>query len=288
MAEAALARGEAVTVWNRSADKTAPLAKAGARVVKSLVEAAAGQRRVHLALRSDDAVDAVLAELTPALSPDCIVLDHSTTAPDRTRARAERSAAANIRYLHAPVFMSPAGCRQAQGAILVSGPRAWFTEVEPELRRMTGRVIYFGERPEAAATFKLVGNALNLTLLGGLADAYAMAGRLGVTPAAVQRMLADFDLGLIVAGRGARMAEGDFSTQWTLSMARKDLGLMIEAAGEHPLAVWPGLAGRMDALIEQGHGDQDVAVLGRDSLPADPPTQAPPEERARPTRRREP
>ncbi len=131
---------------------------------------------------------------------------------------------------------------------------------------MTGRVVYFGERPDAAATFKLVGNALNLTLLGGLADAYAMAGRLGVTPAQVQQMLAGFDLSLVVAGRGARMAEGDFSTQWTLDMARKDLGLMIDAVGDSPLAVWPGLAQRMDALIEQGHGDTDVAVLGRDSL----------------------
>lgn len=267
MAEAALARGEAVTVWNRSPGKAEALGRRGARVAATAVEAVAGQTRVHLALRSDAAVDQVLAELSSALDPEAIVLDHSTTAPAGTRARAQRARDQGLRYLHAPVFMSPQACRDATGAILVSGPLAWFERVEAELSQMTGRVSYLGERPDAAAAFKLVGNALNLTVLGGLADAYAMGTTLGISPSQVQEMLAGFDLGLVVNGRGARMAAGDFSPHWTLDMARKDLGLMMEAVGDAPLAVWPGLARRMDALIEQGQAQADVAVLGRDAVP---------------------
>ena len=51
-------------------------------------------------------------------------------------------------------------------------------------------------------------------------------------------------------------------------MARKDLRLMIETAGALPLAVLPTVAERMDALIAEGHGAEDVGVLGRDAVSA--------------------
>ena len=61
------------------------------------------------------------------------------------------------------------------------------------------------------------------------------------------------------------MAAGDFTPSFELAMARKDVRLMLETAGDRPLAALPGIASRMDALIEQGHGGDDLAVLGRDA-----------------------
>ena len=60
------------------------------------------------------------------------------------------------------------------------------------------------------------------------------------------------------------MAQGDFATSFALSMARKDVGLMVDAA-DRPLAVLPGLAARMDALVARGEGERDLAVLARDA-----------------------
>jgi 3-hydroxyisobutyrate dehydrogenase len=51
-------------------------------------------------------------------------------------------------------------------------------------------------------------------------------------------------------------------------MARKDLRLMIEAAGTHPLAALPAIGARMDELIAEGYGDEDLAAIGKDSVPA--------------------
>jgi hypothetical protein len=48
-------------------------------------------------------------------------------------------------------------------------------------------------------------------------------------------------------------------------MARKDVRLMIETADSVPLAALPGIAARMDALIAEGHGDEDASVLGAES-----------------------
>ena len=49
-------------------------------------------------------------------------------------------------------------------------------------------------------------------------------------------------------------------------MARKDVRLMIETAGDRPLATLPGIAARMDELIAQGHGAEDLGVIGVDSV----------------------
>jgi hypothetical protein len=44
-------------------------------------------------------------------------------------------------------------------------------------------------------------------------------------------------------------------------MARKDIGLMIEAAGGKRLTVLPPLAQRMDDAIALGHGSEDMAAF---------------------------
>ena len=61
------------------------------------------------------------------------------------------------------------------------------------------------------------------------------------------------------------MVAGDFTPSFELTMARKDVRLMLEAAGEQPLATLPGIAARMDALIADGYGADDLSVIGRDA-----------------------
>ncbi|MCH9686196.1 MAG: NAD-binding protein [Deltaproteobacteria bacterium] len=266
LAQAAAGRGDAVTVYNRTRAKAEALTQFGAVVADSLDAVAQQHTRIHLALTSDAAVDEVLDTLAPHLSPDGIVLDHSTTSIEGTRRRAERWTRRGLHYLHAPVFMSPQACREAKGMMLVSGPEQLVAQVRHELAQMTGALRELGPRPEAAAAFKLGGNALILTVLGGLADVFAMAGAHGFSPQQCSEVFAAFDLRPALAGRGARMAEGDYSTQWSLEMARKDVGLMLDAAGSVPLTMVSALAERMDVLLGQGHGERDVAVLSRDAI----------------------
>jgi 3-hydroxyisobutyrate dehydrogenase-like beta-hydroxyacid dehydrogenase len=62
-------------------------------------------------------VDAVIAAALPGLAPHAIVLDHTTTLPALTAARAARLAVQGVHYLHCPVFMGPAAARKAQGFV---------------------------------------------------------------------------------------------------------------------------------------------------------------------------
>ena len=269
LAQAAAQRGDEVVVWNRTRSKAEALTEFGAEVAADAPTAVAGVRHVHLALTSDAAVDAVLESIMDALEEDAVVIDHSTTSPGGTLARAEKMAAAGKRYLHVPVFMSPEACKAAKGIMLVAGPEPLYQEQLSAIEPMTGRVRWCGEKKDAAATLKLVGNCMLLAMVGGLADAFAIASSNGLGSEDVMGLFADWNPGYMLQGRGARMAEGDFETLWTLTMARKDLGLMKDTAGDDAgLAVLPGLGARMDGVIAEGEGERDVAVLARDSLNA--------------------
>ncbi|MDF1664741.1 MAG: NAD(P)-binding domain-containing protein, partial [Planctomycetota bacterium] len=169
-AEAALGRGEAVTVWNRSPEKAEALKALGASVAPSLKDAAKASDLIHVALTSDAAVDAVLAELAEHLSPEAVIVDHSTNLPEGTAKRAKWCAERSIHYLSAPIFMSPVACREAKGLIVVSGPAQSFERCRASLELMTGKLWYAGAEADRAGKLKLIGNGMILTLLSGLSD----------------------------------------------------------------------------------------------------------------------
>lgn len=266
LAEAAIGRGDEVTVYNRTREKTAPLAALGARVADTPAAAIVGADRIHVALTDDVAVDAVLAACGEGLD-GALVIDHSTTSPAGAAARARALAARGVHFLHAPVFMSPAGCRRAQGMMLCSGPRAIYDGAAEALAAMTGSVRYLGEDPSRAAAYKLFGNAMLIAVIGGLADIFQMARGLEIDPAAALGLFDAFNPLVVLQYRGKAMAAGDFTPGFELAMARKDVRLMLGCMGERESAVLRAIAARMDALIAAGHGAEDLGILGAD-LPA--------------------
>jgi 3-hydroxyisobutyrate dehydrogenase-like beta-hydroxyacid dehydrogenase len=88
-------------------------------------------------------------------------------------------------------------------------------------------------------------------------------------PADALKVLELFNGSALVAARGKTMIGGELSPpNFELAMARKDVRLMIETADSVPLAALPGIAARMDSLIAEGHGNEDLAVLGVESAVA--------------------
>ena len=265
-AEAAAKRGDTVTVWNRSPEKAQALSVFGVSAAATPAEAVRGATRVHLILKDDAAVDEVIQAARPGLAADVVLIDHSTTLPRLTAERAARLQAEGQRYLHCPVFMGPAAARQAQGTMLAAGPQALFDEVKTELAKMTGRLEYLGERPDLGAVNKLLGNTMLIGSWAVLADVLTVAKAGGVAPEDAIRMLGVLDLNNVVALRGGNMARGNFAPSFELAMARKDIGLMLEATGDMPLSTLRSIADRMDQLIAAGHGSDDASVLGIDAV----------------------
>jgi 3-hydroxyisobutyrate dehydrogenase-like beta-hydroxyacid dehydrogenase len=261
MIEAMLRRGDAVAAWNRTAARARPLEVLGAHLAATPAAAVAGAERVHICVSDDAAVDALLAEVLPALGPDALVVDHTTVSPAGTAARAMGCARRGVAFLHAPVFMSPQACREGTGWMLCAGPAGLFARAEPALRAMTGDLWYVGERPDLAAAYKLFGNAMILTIVGGLADVFQLARQLGVRAEDAHALFSRFKPAATIDLRGKSMAAGKFQPGFEMVMARKDVRLMVEAAGGAPLCLLPALAARIDEAIAEGHGSEDVGAL---------------------------
>lgn len=265
-AEAAARRGEQIAVWNRTAEKARALEPLGVRVASTPADAVSGADRVHVVLKDDAVVKQVLDVARPGIGGNTIVVDHTTTQPKSTAERARRLNADGVKYIHCPVFIGPAAAKKGLGTILASGPRDLFEAVKPALSRMAERVEYFGERPDLAAVYKISGNAFIVGVTALAADVFAIASGADVPPSDMLRVLDFLNPSAMINSRGKAMLTGNWTPGFELAMARKDVRLMIETADGNPLAALPGIAARMDAIIAEGHGTDDLAVVGKDSV----------------------
>ena len=239
----------------------------GAVPCASPAEAVRGAVRVHLTLTDDAAVDAVLEAARPGLAPGVVLVDHSTTSPAGTTARAARWAERGVSFQHAPVFMGPVNALEGSGLMLASGDRARFDALAPALSPMTGKLVWVGESVERAAALKLIGNLFLMAMTTGLIDALALAKATGVPPAEAGALFDLFNPGAFVPQRVQRILKADWDhPSWELGMARKDARLMLEAAaaGGQPLTLMPAIAAVMDAFLAEGHGQRDWTVLAKD------------------------
>ncbi len=267
MAERALGLGVKATVWNRTISKARALERFGARVAETAADAVSDAHRVHIVLSDDAAVDAVLGAITKSLRPGTIVIDHSTTSPAGTVQRFEEAKRAGVRFLHAPVFMSPQMAREGVGLMMVSGLTATYEQVRQALTRMSGEIWHVGERPDLAASYKLFGNAMIFAINAGLADVFAMANSLDIAPLDAIGVFSKFNFGLAIPMRAEKMARRDFNAMFELTMAAKDARLMIDAAGSQPLVVLPSVRTRMEQAIAEGHGQHDLVSIAARVVP---------------------
>lgn len=262
-AENLLSKGHTVRVWNRTKAKAEPLGAAGAHVADSPAEAVEGAERVHLILQADDAVEQVIEKLRPGLGDGVPVVDHSTNLPARVAERVPRLAADGVRYLSAPVFMGPQSSREATGLMLVSGDEELTDRLEAALSDMTGKLVRLGPEVDRAAKVKISGNGLLVMLTSTMGDLFRIADGAGMPYEALFALLEQFSP--TPAGMGKRvLASKDGPVGFELTMARKDVQLMIDTAGgPEALTVLPSIAARMDRLIEAGHGAEDFTVVAR-------------------------
>jgi 3-hydroxyisobutyrate dehydrogenase len=259
-------RGEAVQVWNRTPEKARALAADGAVACDSPAEAVRGAARVHLALSDDGSVDAVLEQANPGLTPGAALIDHTTTSPAGTAARAARWTGRGFVFQHAPVFMGPVNALEGTGLMLASGDRGRFDRLAPALQAMTGKLTWVGPQEERAAGLKLIGNLFLMAMTTGLIDALALAKAEGIPPAEAGALFDLFNPGAAVPQRMKRILAADWShPSWELAMARKDARLMLEAAeaGGVALTLIPAIAAAMDAALARGEGQSDWTVLAK-------------------------
>lgn len=266
---AMLQKGDKVKVWNRTAAKAKALESYGAKAFENADEAVKDVDIIHITLKDDAVVDEVLANASRGFKEGATIVDHTTTSArgsiERTRAWKNKG----FTYLHAPVFMGPQNALEGSGFMLVSGDQFVIQKLEPELSKMTGKFMNFGKEEGKAAGVKLTGNVFLLSLTAGISDALAVARAHGIEANEVLTLFNSWNPGAIVPARLKKITEDKFNEpSWELNMARKDAGLMMDAAKEAgvELTTTPSIAAAMDKWIAKGHGNDDWSVIAKDNI----------------------
>jgi 3-hydroxyisobutyrate dehydrogenase len=266
---AMLQKGESVQVWNRTTSKAKALEQYGAKAFDNVTEAVQGADVIHVTLKDDATVDEVLEQASKGIKEGAIIIDHTTTSAKGAVERTTNWKNKGVTYLHAPVFMGPQNALQSTGFMLVSGDQSVISKVEPELSKMTGKLINFGPEAGKAAGFKLLGNSFLISLTAGLADALTLAKVHNIEAGELLNLFNNWNPGSMVPARLQKITEARFDEpSWELNMARKDAGLMMNAANEADarLITIPAVANVMDEWIAKGCGNDDWTVFAKDSL----------------------
>jgi len=267
MATSALRAGIPTIVWNRRPEPTRDLAQLGAEVADTVVDAARRAAIVVTMVTDTDAVISIARDqgMLAALAPGAVWVQMSTIGV----AGIERVAAMvdderpDVMLVDAPVSGSKDPAEQGQLTIFASGP----DEVRP---RVAGLFDALGQRTiwvgavGAGTRLKLVNNTWLAFATEAVATSVALARRLGLETETVAEALGG---GPLVspwqAAKLQRIANDEFSTQFALSLALKDVHLALQAAGDDRFAALTSLADEWQRVVDQGLGGYDLTVVTR-------------------------
>ncbi len=185
--------GHKVAVWNRSADKTKPLADAGASVAATPAELAAKSETVITILTDAGAIDAVYGGPSGLLTGDVtgkLFVEMSTVQPATEVALADKVRAKGAVLVECPVGGTTGPARQGQLIGLMGAAPADADRARPLLQQMCRRIEHCGP-VGAAASVKL---AINLPLMvswQAFGEAFALCRDTGMKPEQLVNLFID-------------------------------------------------------------------------------------------------
>jgi len=267
MARNTLRVGLPTIVWNRDPKATRDLAGLGAVVAKTPRDAAQRATVVVTMVTDADAVISIARDqgMLAALAPGAIWVQMSTIGVEgidrvATLTSTERP---DVTLLDAPVSGSQEPAERGQLTIFASGPDGTSSRVDPLFDAIGQRTIWVGP-VGAGSRLKLVANAWLALAAEAVNTSVALARRLGLE---TETMVNALGGGSLVspwqAAKLQRIANGDFSAQFALALALKDVHLALQAADDDRFVALERLADEWQRAVDAGLGDQDLTIVTR-------------------------
>ena len=167
----------------------------------------------------------------------------------------------DVILVDAPVSGSKEPAEQGQLTIFASGPDVARSRLDPLFDALGHRTIWVG-MVGAGSRLKLVANSWLGLAAEAVNTSVALALRLGLGTDTVVNALDGSPLvSPWQAAKLRRIAQGDFSPQFALSLALKDVHLALEAADDGRFQALSGLADEWQEVVERGLGGEDLTVV---------------------------
>jgi 3-hydroxyisobutyrate dehydrogenase len=262
-----LAKGFALSVWNRTPAKAQALASKGAKAAATPCEAAAGADCIFAMVANDDASRSVWLGADGALAgakPGAVVVESSTLTPDWVRELAGQARAKGCGFLDAPVGGSRQAAASGELRLFVSGDAATLDKVRPALVAIGSKIDLLGPAG-AGATWKLINNQLIAAQIAALAEALDVARKAGFRPVQISSLiLTGAALSPIVKMKLASMLAHDFEpAEFALSLMLKDAryaAALAQSLGA-PADMISGAVKAFARAEAEGFGAKDIAAV---------------------------
>jgi 3-hydroxyisobutyrate dehydrogenase len=269
MAARLLDAGLALSVWNRTPERCAPLVSRGATPLGSLPDAA--EADVVFSMVLDDGALADLHDPGAGLfsGPQHrrrvrTWVDGSTVSPGAAERAAAAAAAAGVAYVSAPVSGNPGVVESGNAIFAISGDVAGLDDAE-QVCLLMGRAVHRVGSGAEANVVKLCTNALLGVTMQSLAEVAVLGDRLGVSRAALLGFLNDSAIGsAFTRYKTPPLVTLEFPTAFTPEGQRKDLRLALALARDTgvPMPVLSETEVAYTRLVDSGLGEgRDFASL---------------------------
>lgn len=268
MAERLLDVADPLVVWNRSPEKVRAFVREhpAARSAATPTEAAAGADVVVSMVADDAAAEAVHLGEAGTLAADpspAIVIESGTLAPSTVRRLADVARERGTAFLDVPVSGSVDAAKAGSLLLLAGGDADALADAGPVLARLGRRTVQMGGSGSGSLAKLLVNGVLH-ALNQAVGEALAVADASGLARGDLYDVLADSAVGAPVLGyRRAQYLTDDAPVAFALSLAAKDVGLLVDEADAAGAAV-PQARLNLAALrraAEDGYGEEDMAAL---------------------------
>lgn len=260
-----LREGHEVTVWNRTADKAAPLAARGATVATDPAEAVADAEVVLLTLFDTEAVLDVLESAAGDAPTDAVWVQASTIGVAGTETVVQLADKYGITLVEAMMLGTKAPAEQGTLTMLAAGPAEVLDRIDPVLDAVGAKTVRAGDQVGAGTALKLAANAWIASITAATGQSLALAGSLGLDPALfLQAIEGSASDSAYAHTKGKSIIAREFPAQFALDGLRKDIGLIADAARASGVStVLLDALGRVYAdASAAGHGGDDIAAVG--------------------------
>lgn len=258
MAKNLLAKGFALRGIDLNPAARAAIVAAGAQSADSTLGAARdADLLILMVVNASQAEQILFADgALAALADDAIVCLMATCPPGAVERIAAQVTATGRRFVDAPVSGGTAGATAGSLTIMAACPRATYEAILPVFQAIGQRLFHVGEQAGQGATVKTVNQLLCGAHIAVVAEAFALAAKVGVDLAVLLDIMGGSAASSwMLKDRGPRMLQADPEVSSAVDIFVKDLGIVLEAGRDAKAALPIAAIAHQMFLATSGRGD---------------------------------
>ena len=237
------------------------LVSLGAHEASSLKELAKSATLVFICAPGSPQVEQIIAELTPNLSEDAVIIDCSTSDPTSTQKLAENLKSKLIHMVDAPLGGTPVQAEEGALSAMVGADQPVFARIKPVIESWAATLVHIGAVGDGHR-MKLLNNFLSLGYAAMYSEALALGAKMGIDAKRFDSVIrgSRMDCGFYQTFMGYALDGNREAHKFTMTNALKDLRYLESMANQAGIANPIGNAAKSSfarAMAAGGDGPED-------------------------------